>query len=177
MGCPFFLSDSWTAGSDAAVVAVLTPCLKDGDGNGIAQVEAAVLRPHRQADALRLGEGVADAFGKAGAFAAEDEPVARRKARVRKRMRAVRRHGVHAGDVGMLGLEKRLPRFVDADRRVLVIVEPRALHVLVVKGETERLHQVKRAARVGAEADDVARVGRNFGMNQNDVEHVGDYSE
>ena len=71
MGCPFFLSDSWTAGSDAAVVAVLTPCLKDGDGNGIAQVEAAVLRPHRQADALRLGEGVADAFGKAGAFAAE----------------------------------------------------------------------------------------------------------
>lgn len=46
----------------------------------------------------------------------------------------------------MLGLEKRLPRFVDADRRVLVIVEPRALHVLVVKGETERLHKVKRAA-------------------------------
>ena len=77
----------------------------------------------------------------------------------------------------MLGLEKRLPRFVDADRRVLVIVEPRALHVLVVKGETERLHKVKRAARVGAEADNVARVGRNFGMNQNDVEHVGDYSE
>ena len=107
-GMPFFLVRFLDGGFRCRVVAVLTPCLKDGDGNGIAQVEAAVLRPHRQADALRLGEGVADAFGKAGAFAAEDEPVARRKARVRKRMRAVRRHGVHAGDVGMLGTRETL---------------------------------------------------------------------
>src|SRR5438105_6573897 len=56
-------------------------------------------------------------------------------------------------------------------RSKLVVIEAGALELPVVQGEAERLDQVQPAAGVGGKADDVAGVRRNFGMDENDVEH------
>lgn len=50
------------SGSDASLVSVLAPGFEDGDGDGVAEVEATIPRPHWQADALFWREGVSDAF-------------------------------------------------------------------------------------------------------------------
>ena len=52
-----------------------------------------------------------------------------------------------------------------------MIIEPGADQVLVVDRKAQGLDQMQRASRVGAETNGVARVGRNFGMNENDVKH------
>ena len=62
---------------------------------------------------------------------------------------------------------------MDAHRREIGVVEAGAAHVLALELEPERSHQMQRAARIGAQADDVARVGRNFRSEQDDVEHGG----
>ena len=62
------------------------------------------------------------------------------------------------------------PVLVHFHCRVIVIVKPGTLHFGVVKGETEWLDQVQLGARVGAQANDVAGVGWNFGFYQYDVE-------
>src|SRR5687768_9505816 len=53
----------------------------------------------------------------------------------------------------------------------LVIVEARALELPVVHRKAERLDQMKPAAGVGREANDVAGVGRDLGLDQDDIEH------
>jgi hypothetical protein len=44
--------------------------------------------------------------------------------------------------------------------------------VFVVHGEAQRLDQMQMAARVGRKTNDIARVGRNFGLNQDDIKHA-----
>ena len=54
---------------------------------------------------------------------------------------------------------------------ILVIVQPSAPHVLVFHGKTQRLNEVQGAACVGRKANHIARVGRNFRFNQNNLKH------
>jgi hypothetical protein len=58
------------------------------------------------------------------------------------------------------------------NRGVLVIVEPGALQQLVLHRKAERLDEMQRATGVGRQPDHVARVGRDFGMDEDDVEHA-----
>ena len=55
--------------------------------------------------------------------------------------------------------------------RQLVIVEAGAPELFVFHREAERLDEVQPRAGVGGEADDVARVGRDLGVDENDVKH------
>ena len=55
--------------------------------------------------------------------------------------------------------------------RHLVVVEPGPLHARIVQPEPERPHEVQRRAGIGAEPDDVAGVRRDFGLEEDDVEH------
>src|SRR5882724_4611994 len=57
--------------------------------------------------------------------------------------------------------------------RVLVVIQTGPAQLLVFHREPQRLDQVQRATRVGRQTDHVAGVGRDFGMNENDVEHGG----
>ena len=57
-----------------------------------------------------------------------------------------------------------------ANARELVIVESRAFELAVVHPEAERLDQVQQGGRVGGEPDDVAGVGRNFRVHEDDGE-------
>ena len=54
---------------------------------------------------------------------------------------------------------------------MLVVVQPRALQQAVLHREAERLHEVQRAAGVRRQADHVARVRRDLGLDEDDVEH------
>ena len=51
------------------------------------------------------------------------------------------------------------------------VVEPRTLQLGVVELEAERLDKVQRHAGVRAQPDDIASVRRDFGLEQDEVEH------
>ena len=57
------------------------------------------------------------------------------------------------------------------DVDVFVIIKPGSFHVLVVQRETKRLNEKELAAGISAKPNYVARVGSNFGLNENDVKH------
>jgi hypothetical protein len=54
---------------------------------------------------------------------------------------------------------------------VLVVIQARPAQLLVGDPEAQGLDQVQAAAGVGGQADDVAGVGRDFRLEQDDVEH------
>jgi len=80
-------------------------------------------------------------------------------------------HGEHAGGVGFGVVQKRGPVGVASHGGVLVVVQARAAHVLVVHREPQGFDQMQGAAVVGRQADDVARVGWNFWVDEDDVKH------
>jgi hypothetical protein len=51
-----------------------------------------------------------------------------------------------------------------------VVIQARAAQLAVVHVEAQRPHQVQPCAGVGAQADRVAGVGRDFRLMKNDVE-------
>ena len=53
---------------------------------------------------------------------------------------------------------------VALQRRVLVVVEAGAAQLLVIKREPQRLDQVQATAGVGGQPDDIAGVGRLWGL-------------
>ena len=54
---------------------------------------------------------------------------------------------------------------------VFVIIQARPFQALIFEGETQRFDQMKLRASVGAQANDVARIGRYFWFYKNNVEH------
>ena len=68
---------------------------------------------------------------------------------------------------GVEGVE----RGVLVHRRPLVVVEAGAAQARLVEPESQRLHQMQRAAGVGAKPYDVARVRGDLRLIQDDVEH------
>ena len=80
-------------------------------------------------------------------------------------------HGKQTLGQRALGGQKRWPVSVSCQFGVFVVVQTGAAHVFVFHGKTQRFHQVQGAAGVGRQADDVAGVGRDFGLDQNDMKH------
>jgi hypothetical protein len=52
-----------------------------------------------------------------------------------------------------------------------MVVKTRSAHVLVFHRKAKRFNEVQSATRVGRQANHVARVGRNFRFNQNNLKH------
>ncbi|MNR67286.1 hypothetical protein D3C85_1911990 [compost metagenome] len=52
-----------------------------------------------------------------------------------------------------------------------MVIQAGAAQALIVHLEAQRFDQVQLAAGIGAQADDVAGVRRNLGLEQNDMEH------
>src|SRR5439155_16102150 len=65
----------------------------------------------------------------------------------------------------------RHPVVVHAEPRVLVVVEAGALQLAIVEPEAQRLDQVQLGAGVRCQSNDVAGVGRDLGLNENDRHH------
>jgi hypothetical protein len=80
-------------------------------------------------------------------------------------------HGEHARLVRLGIAQEGVPVLVHLHVGVFVVIETGAAHLGVVEREAERFDQVQLRPRVRAQADDVARVGRDFGFDQYDVKH------
>ena len=61
---------------------LLSPCLEDGHGYGVGQVQAAVVGAHGQAQQVVGAQAVLHVVGQAGGFAAKDQAVAGQEAMV-----------------------------------------------------------------------------------------------
>src|SRR5690606_35712758 len=68
------------------------------------------------------------------------------------------------------------PAFVHADIGQVVVVEPCARKLAMFQRKAERLDQVQGRTSVGGEPDDVARIGRDFRLEQDDMEHFIRYA-
>jgi dihydroorotate dehydrogenase (NAD+) catalytic subunit len=88
------------------------------------------------------------------------------------RARGLDREDPHVAERREAGLEA----LVLVHPRQLVVIEPRALHPGVVEAEAEGTHEVQRRAGIGAEPYRVAGVGRDFGLEEYDVEHDYNYA-
>ena len=168
----------WRAAASAAVdragEVVLPPGLEHRHRHGIRQVQAALAGLHGQPQALSRGERCAQCRRQAPCFRAEHEPVAGRESDVIGAARAVRRQREHARGRRRLRGQKIAPSRRAAHLGVLVVVQPRAPQELVVHRKPQRLDQMQGAAGVGRQPDDVAGVGRNFGLDQDEVITCGD---
>ena len=74
--------------------------------------------------------------------------------------------------IGLLGVHKCLPTGMAFDAGVLVVIQAGSAHLFVLHGKAQWLDQMQAATRVGCQTDDVAGIGWNFGLNQNDVKHA-----
>ena len=178
---------------------LLSPCLEDGHGHRVGQVQAAVVGAHGQAQQVVGAQAVLHVVGQAGGLAAKDQAVAGQEAMVVGALVAAGAQAVQAageGDLscvavgGLAGgdlrvgagccghgslhaVQKGCPVLVHGHGREFMIIQPRTAHLSVVDGKAQRFDEVQGAAGIGAQADDVAGVGRDFGLNKDDVEHGG----
>ena len=60
---------------------------------------------------------------------------------------------------------------VAVDVGEFVVIQPGPSQARVVQFEPQRTHQVQARAGIGAQADDIARVGRDLGLVEDDVQH------
>lgn len=58
------------------------------------------------------------------------------------------------------------------ERGILMVIQPRATQALVIQFEADGFDQVQVAAAVGAQANDVAGIRRNFWLKKDDVKHA-----
>ncbi|MDQ5902827.1 MAG: biosis protein MshE, partial [Pseudomonadota bacterium] len=123
-----------------------------------------------EAQAL-FGQKFRQQFGRQpAALGAEDKYIAFLKVWRVMPLAAFRGHGEHAsaGQHGFAGFPICMPLHWCE----LVVIQPGTPQLLVFPGEAHRLDQMQFGAGIGAEADDVARVGRYFGLVENYGEHL-----
>ena len=178
---------------------LLSPRLEDSHGHRVGQVQAAVVGAHGQAQQVVGAQAVLHVVGQAGGLAAKDQAVAGQEAMVVGAFMAAGAQAVQAaregngpcvavgglagrglrvgagccGDGSLHAVQKSCPVLVHGHGREFMIIQPCAAHFCVVDGKAQRFDEVQGAAGVGAQADDVAGVGRDFGLDKDDVKHGG----
>ena len=149
---------------------LLAQGLEEDDGHAVGQVQGTGLGVgHGDVDPTIRG-GFKKGAGQAGGLASEDEDVAGGK------------RGVVIGARGSLLDEPRsaaraqvsdkgVPVGPSMPGDVLPVVHAGAAELAVVEVEPEGLDEVQRGAGGGAESGDVAGVGRDLGLEKDDLEH------
>ena len=68
-----------------------------------------------------------------------------------------------------MSLRKLFQAVVDTDFGIFPVIKSGSAHTFVIKVETKRPDQMKTGARIGAEAYDIAGVGRNLRLVKNNM--------
>lgn len=76
--------------------------------------------------------------------------------------------------LGRLGRLQRLKGIPEPHVEMLPVIQPRPAQQFVLKGKAQRFDQVQAGPGAQAEPADVAGIGRNLRLNQDDVKHGGD---
>jgi len=148
----------------------LSPGLVNRNGNRIGQVQATAVRPHRQAEALLVGQGVSDFRRQAAAFRAEQERIAASEADLMKGLRAL---GGERKQAGMTkAFQASIEISVSLEWCVLVIIQASPAQTLVIQFEAQRLDQVQAATGISAEPDNVAGIRRYFRLKKDHMKHA-----
>ena len=142
----------------------LPPCLVDGDGDGIGQVQATAVGTHGQAQTLLVGQCIANFGWQAAAFRAEQEGVAALEPHLMEGLRALGGEGEQArlAEARQAAVQIGMP----LERSVLVIIEAGTAQALVVQLEAQWFDQMQTAAGIGAEPDNVAGIRRNLRLKK-----------
>lgn len=146
----------------------LTEGFVDDDGDGAGEVEGADVVSVNGDATDGIGMGGEQVVGKTFGFAPEDEGIAG----------TVSGLGVGAGTAGAVkektggseGLKASGPRGMDLHLDGIPVVEPGAAELGVGDFESQRFDKMETGAGGGAEAGDVAGVGRDFRVDEDDVE-------
>lgn len=146
----------------AARKPLLSPSLKHHHGDAVGQIQAAIIRLHRQADTL-CGFELRQYFSRqATRFRAENKHVAGLKCTCCKAARAF--GGEREKPPSSQGGTARCPILMHLDAGVFMVIQPGAAQLFVFQREAEWLDQVQGAAGIGGETNDVTSVGGNFGL-------------
>lgn len=86
-------------------------------------------------------------------------------------LRAFGGHGEHAAILEALRAVD--PIVVHGEGGKFMIVQSGSYQLFIVQRESERLYKMQPGTRIGAETDDIAGVGRDFRLIENDVKHAG----
>ncbi len=77
----------------------------------------------------------------------------------------------HARRIRLFGGHQRVPAVMHAHRCVLVIIQARAPHAGIFERKSQWFDQMQLRAGIGAQANHIAGVRRDFGFDKDDVEH------
>jgi len=150
---------------------ILTPGLVDHDGDGVGEVQAALRFAHGQSKEVVGIKLLSHVRGQAAGLTAEYKMVSRLKGHRMRGFLTLGRERKHSQAWCLRLFEVGLPVGVALDAGVFVVIQARSAHGTVLHVKAQRLNQMQLHARVGAQSDDVARVGWDFGLVEDDVEH------
>ena len=157
----------WKEGSPTLLD--LTEGFEEADADGGGEIEAAGRVLHWNAEAvvrILVEEGFREAFG----FTAENQEVALLVVGIPKRASGLGGEHPGTGPWGSCGL-KFLPVGPDMDIAFLPVINARAAEGFFIEGKPEGPHEVQACAGGLAKASDVAGVGRDFGFDEDHVQH------
>ena len=154
----------------AACETVLSPCFKQNDGDGIGKIHAPAVGHHRQADFLSGRQAVENFGWQAARFGTKQQHVAFAEGNFVGAGRAF--GGQRENAAAFECLEAIIEILMYRQFGKLVIIQARAFHFGRIQRETKRLDQVQIGTGIGAQADDIARIRRDFRLVQNYGKHI-----
>ena len=157
------------AGSGAAAEALLPPSFENGDGGGIGEIQATLTGLHGQAEASVFREAVSYVGWQSGGFLTKYENVVLFQVDRKKIATSLGGHGEHPSMTQCC--QATGPVRMARDAGVFMIIQSGTAAVFVAQIEAQRLDQMQFGARIGAHADDVARIGRDFWLIQDNGKH------
>lgn len=81
----------------------------------------------------------------------------------------VRGHGEHPLRVGVFVAAKTGPILVHFHRRIVVVIKSCTLHLGIVQRKSQGFDQMQLHAGIGAQADNIAGIRRDFWFDQDDM--------
>ena len=160
---------SWTAADFCPFEPALPPRCKYRHRHGVGKIQAAIVGQHRQAYTLS-GIELAEHVGRqAATLGAEQERISRLIMNLMESLRAL--GGKREYSRRFECSQAIRQSFVDLQGCEFMIIQSCAHQLLVFEHEAQRLDQMQPAAGIGAQADDVTGIRRDFRLIQDHMEH------
>lgn len=155
----------------AACIILLAPGFKYCHGHGIGQIQAALAWAHGQPDTLRRRKDSQVLIRQTRCFPAKDKHISWLELQRRNTARAL-------GCQRKTALRRRACSCQRASQGImhlhglpLVVIKPGPPQAGIIEIEAQRAHQVQLRAGIGAQANSITGIRRNFGMDKDDVKH------
>jgi len=147
---------------------MLPPGFVHQDSRSIGQIQAAAICHHRQPQFAFRRESVQNFRRQSARLRTQHKAIARLKLNTVVPRRAF---GGHRKQPHITqGLQAGFPVLMHLHAGVFVIIQPSALELLVFQRKPQRLHQMQGHASIGTQADDVSGIGRDFGLEEDEIE-------